>query len=174
MKFPEEVKNIVREANTDNPSVIDDATEQALKKVLRLKTYDDLVDMLVEHAVHDLICDDRHNINTRIKHQTGEYYQTPKTVVGNSDAVTRVEASVYHYRIAGTSLGNVLGKDLLDIASNEDGKAEGHVFNSTLLRRLVRLVPKNKMVKNAITQKKLKAIFAELQVLQKKEDNEAA
>lgn len=173
MQFPQEVRVIVREANTNSPSDIEGATTEALINVKRLSAYDELVDTLVEHAVHDLICDDRHSINTQIKHQSGVYYQTPKTVVGESTAVMRAEFSAYSYRIAGTSLGEVLGKDLLDIAGVEDNKADGHVFNSTLLRRLSNVVPQNKKVRNAITQKKLKSLFAELQAT-KKGKSEAA
>ena len=175
MQFPKEVMGIVREANTNSPSIIEHATAEALAGVKSLSSYEELVDTLIEHAIHDLVCDDRHSINTRIKHQSGVYYKTPKTVVGDSDAVMRAEFSVYSYRIAGTSLGEVLGKDLIDIAGIEDNKADGHFFNSLLLRRLSNVVPQNKKVKNGITQKKLKALFAELQVsLKGKRDSEAA
>jgi len=175
VQFPKEVLGIVRKANLNHPSYPTEATAEALKGVKRLSSFEELVDTLIEHAVHDLVCDDRHSINTSIKRQSGVYYQTPKTVVGNSDAVMRAAFSVYSYRIAGTSLGEVLGKDLIDIAVNQDNKADGHVFNSMLMRRLSSIVPDKQKVKNAITQKKLKALFAELMVtLKDKKDSEAA
>ncbi len=164
MKFPEEVLSVVKEANANNPSA-EDAVEEALGGVKALSSYDDFVGTLVESAVQNLVYDGRHYTNTQIKNQAGAYNTTPKTVVGDSPAVKRAEISVYLYAIAGTSLGDVLGKDLLDIATHEDNKAEGHVFNSRLLRRLSNVVPTNKKVKNAISQKKLKALFSELQAV---------
>ena len=174
MKFPEEVLSIVKEANTNNPSNPEDATTEALSGVTRLSSYDELVGMLVEQAVKNLIFDDRHTINVRIKYQAGAYNAKSKTVVGDSPAVRRAEISAYLYNIAGTSLGEVLGKDLLDIADIEDNRAEGHVFNSRLLHRLSDVVPLNKKVKNAITDKKLKGLFSELQAVPEKKQEAAS
>ena len=83
MKFPEEVRDIVRDANENNPSNIEDATTEALNGVRGLSSYDELIDDLVEHSVRDLVTDDRHHINTRIKYQAGAYFQKSKTVVGD-------------------------------------------------------------------------------------------
>jgi len=165
MKFPEEMIKIVKDANANNPSKPEDATAAALLGITRMSSYDDLVVMLVEQAVKNLIFDERHLINVRIKYQAGAYNTKTKTVVGDSSAVMRAEISAYLYNVAGTSLGEVLGKDLLDIADIEDNRAEGHVFNSRLLRRLSDVVPDDKKVKNAITDKKLKALFSELQAV---------
>ena len=86
----------------------------------------------------------------------------------------RAEISSYLYNIAGTSLGEVLGKDLLDLADIEDNRAEGHVFNSRVLRRLSDVVPENKKVKSAISEKKLNALFSELQAVPKKKQEAAS
>lgn len=174
MKFTEQIRSIIREANT-NHTTPEDATTEALHNVRGMSSYGEMVETLVEHAVHDLVCDDRHTINTRIKYQTGVYFQKAKAEVGESVAVMRAETSVYSYCIAGTSLGEILGKDLLGIASIEDNKADGHIFNSRLMRSLSNVVPQNKTVRRAISNKKLKALFAELQVaLKGKRDIEAA
>ena len=173
MKFPEEVLTIVKEANTNNPSKPEDATAEALNGVTGLSSYDELVGMLVEQAVKNLIFDDRHLINVRIKNQAGAYNKTSKTVVGDSPAVRRAEISAYLFNVAGTTLGEVFGKEFLDFADIEDNKAEGHAFNSRLYRRLSDIVPPNKKVKNAITEKKLKALFSELQAVPEKKQEAA-
>ncbi len=160
MRFPEEVMRVVREANVNHPTSIENATSEALNGVIGLESYKSLVATLVEHAVHDLICDDRHSINTSIKRQSGAYAQViPKTTVGTSDAVMRAEFSVYSYRIAGTALGEILGKDCSDIAGFERNKKNGHAFNERLMTRLAELVPKNKKVKDAVSERKLKQLF---------------
>lgn len=168
MRFSDEVLLVVREANTNNPSNIENATAEALRGVKRLSSYDELVDTLVEHAVQDLVHDARHEVNRIIRQLSGAYSSKPKTLVGDSPAVMRAEVSVYHYRIAGTSLGEVLGKELLDIAAHEENRANGHIFNTRLCRRLAEIVPNNKKVKNAVKEKQLKMFFSEMSVKEEK------
>ena len=166
MKFPEEVRSVIRDADAGNPSDLEQAVDEAERKIRSLMSFDSLVSDLVRSAIQGLIYDMRHAANGKIRYESGNYKQDTKTVVGTSDAVMRAESSVYQYRIAGTSLGQLLGKDLIDLATGEENRAEGYIFNARLLRRLSDVVPQNKMVKNAITQKKLKAIFFELQTSQ--------
>jgi len=173
MKFTEEVKVIVREANANHPSSAEDATTEALQGVRGLKSYKSLVDALVKHAVQDLIHDGRHDINKGIRKQEGRYSPLPKVQVGSSPAVMRAEVSVYLYRIAGTSLGEVFGKELLGIAVHEENRANGHIFNARLCRHLAEVVPDNKKVKNAVKENQLKAFFSELSVERKEEKPEA-
>ena len=69
---------------------------------------------------------------------------------------------VYNYRIGGTLLGLVFGKDLLGIAEHERAIAEGHTFNARLAEALNPIVPANKRVKDAVAEKRLQMIFRQI------------
>lgn len=160
MDFPEAVLALVREAEAKNPNDIDEAVETAAKKIRKLPEFDSLVDAFVTRAVRELIHDARHNETRLIKKEAGSYDAIPK-VSSVGDAVNRAAMSVYLYRIAGRTLGDLLGSELEAIAKNENEIAEGHLFNARLMDRLRKMVPEDKRVREAVKESRLNALFKE-------------
>lgn len=161
MDFPSNVIQICRECaarHTEPPEAID-AAERRIRK---LPEFDSLVATLVRSAIADLIYDARHDANRKLKNASGDYGGAAKVVTGCCSATQRIAQSVFEYRIAGTALGLVLGKDLRTIAESESNIAEGHKFNAALCRTLARMVAPEKRVNEAVSEKKLRMIFDRL------------
>jgi len=161
MDFPKNVVSIIEQANANNPNDIVTAVNDAVARVKRLPEYPDLVDKLVHNSIQELLYDARHRINVQIKRDSG-YYGGPAKVSHYSESINRVCASVYAYQIARRQLGKIQGNELNGIAANEDRMADGHKFNADLCRWLAELVPADKLVEQAVSERKLKAKFRKL------------
>lgn len=162
MEFPESVNEVIRDACRKFPSDITRAHAYASRLIRKLDEFDDLVNTLVEHAILGLVHQRRHHENVQIKNDTGKYSSKAK-VLGMSEEVNSVCKSVYLYNIGARTLGMLEGQELEPIADNEDAIADGHHFNANLCRRLRRLVGDGVKVKEAVSEKKLRALFNELQ-----------
>lgn len=162
MEFPKSVLAIVREV-ARKYDTIKKALPVGLRRIRKLPDYADLVDRLVEHSVRELIADMRHTDNRAMRKKAGTYGQAARVSVGQSPGVQRTEARLWSYRIAGTALGLVMGGDLAVIGENEAAKAEGHNFNVRLCQRLDPLVADDKRVQDAVSEKRLEAIFQEME-----------
>jgi hypothetical protein len=139
----------------DLPTAIEKAEES-----LRGLGDDSVDEILWCRGVAEFIYDARHHANTSIR-SSGSRPADPKVIAGASSTVSEVGRE-YLYAIAGRYLGDLLGEELGAIADSEDAVAEGHRFNSRLLRKLMPLVGEGKTVKQAVTAKQLKRVFAEL------------
>lgn len=157
----DDINRIISECATRYPQSIDTAVEHAAARVAKLPEYPTLVADLVTTAIRGLIQDYRHTENTRTRAAAGEYGGPAKVTAG--DAAGRVALGVYSYYIAGRTLGLILGKELSDIAQSEAARAEGHQFNAALCERLRPLVKDDQTVKQAVTETKLRKLFADLQ-----------
>ena len=163
MEFPESVLRAVERAADNHPADIQKAIDAAEKAIRRLPEFETLVADLVRSAVQEMVYDARHSSNVTMRRLAGEYGGPAKTVSGDSAAVTRAAESLYCYRIAGTVLGSVLGEQLGDIAASELAKADGHAFNGRLCLRLKAMVPKEKQVRECVSEKRLMTVFKEVQ-----------
>lgn len=163
-KIPKEVLDVTQSAAETHPENVKMAKGLALKNVKRLAGYQGFVDFLVRRAVEDLVDDARHATNCRVRGKAGDYVGKGKTVSGSSGAVQRACASVYEFRIAGTILGQILGKDLEAIAHDENSIASGHLFRARLAEKLIPLVSKSKTVQQCVKEKKLQAIFQDVEL----------
>ncbi len=174
IKFPEEFTNIVKEANARHASDMDAAVAEASQHIHSLRNFNSLVSSMVEKGIRRTIAEDRHAVNRGIKYHAGVYTQKPKVVVGKSNAVMRAAYSVLDYRMAGTTLGELNRKQLLEIAGHEKLKAEGHHFNERLCGLVAAEIPDNKKVKNALTATKLRKLFLKSKGEQEENTDEAA
>ncbi len=162
MEFPESLLAVVKRAVKKYPADIEKCVAEAEKALRKRKAFTEWLDILITQGVQEIVYDIRHQINTRIKNENKEYGGKSTVIPGASEAVQEVE-SVYAYRIAGTMLGLVLGVQLLDIANSEAAIANGHQFNSVLARSLMPLVPNDKRVQEAVSEKRLQKMFREAQ-----------
>lgn len=164
MEFPSSVTAIINSAAAKYPSDINRAVTIAERLIRRLPEFDELVSMLVRDSILGKIHDARHCANIRMKRDAGAYGGPAKVVSGLSDAVNRVAESVYYnFAIDGKALGNIMGDELKRIAGDERAKSDGHMFNYRLCQRLAAMVPEGKRVRDAVTEKKLKSIFRDLE-----------
>ena len=159
MPYPDEVLRIARDASRKYPDDIDTATNVAEREVRRLDCFADLVDQLVRSTVRALICDYRHHDNRILRKARGQYGGPAKVVSGDSKAVQQIAMTVYEHRIAGMTLGNLLGEQLLPIANSEATRADGHKFNAILCRKLSVLVDAQERVRDVVPESKLVEIF---------------
>ena len=159
MEYTVSVLEAVKKAVKKYPNDVAKSIELAIKNVRKLSEYKALVNNLVDGAIQDIVYDTRHQENKQIKSAAGLYGAPAKIVIGNSKAVQESARSVYDMFINGTTLGVVLGVDLETIAFNEQNIADGYSFNAAVCRRLSGMVPADKMVKEAVSEKKLRAIF---------------
>lgn len=147
MQIPDEVLAVVAKANKKY-SDIQEALDQAEREVRALPVFDDLVTTLVRHAIQDLIYSDRHQVNTKIKRETGQFNATPKVkMTGAVLASYRAERSLLDLNIQGLRLGDMTGADLRDAMGREEAQGRGSLTNSRFLRRIdSRYSPKDDQV----------------------------
>ena len=161
MEFPESVLEICNAAAAKFPDVRQ-GVKWANREVRKLPDYDEFIDRLVFGAVEGGVYDSRHKLNTAMRFAAGGYGGPAKVVSGGCEAVNRIAVAVYSCRIAGTMLGLLTGKQLPAIAETESAMASGYEFNAALCRRLAKVVPEDKQVRDAVSEKKLRAIFQEI------------
>lgn len=162
MDFPQHVTDITKECAAKHGMDAKEATKCAIGKIRKLPDYGDLVEMLIEHAVLELVYDARHRSNIAMRAAAGQYGTPAKVQSSQSSAIQRVAESLYLYAIGGTVLGNITGEQLPQLAATEAAIAEGHEFNARLCLRLSKLVPKNKVVRDCVSERRLRNIFKEL------------
>jgi len=162
MEFSDEIQTIVKASAAKHGDKISKAVNDAERRIRKLPDFKSMINGLVRSAIQELVYDARHKMNTKIRQAMGSYGQPAKTITGASIAVGKASASLYSYHIAGTLLGSVQGSDLAGIAENEAAKADGHGFNAKLAARLAKIVPDEKLVRNVVSETRLKTIFMEL------------
>jgi hypothetical protein len=162
MKIPSEVVEITQKAAEKYPRDIDKASENAEKRIRKLPNFGELAADLVRSAIRDLVYDARHNGNTAMKKADGQYGGPGKVTAASSKSVNEAARSVYLYFIAGRTLGDLMGEELLAVAESEQAHADGHKFNARLCRTLAPMVPKKKRVQDAIKERKLWSIFQQV------------
>lgn len=160
-EYPESVLRIAKAAVLKYKEDVQEAVKEANKNVRRLKNFDELVDLLVSKAMQDLVYDVRHTTNVQTRRDEGKYGPGAKVGVGSSEAVQRASQSVLDsYFIGATVLGSLLGKQLQEIEDSERMIANGHNFNAELCSRLKPLVPANKTVRECVSKRKIRTIWA--------------
>lgn len=163
MNAPAVILDVVAAAVGKYPDSVDASVDWAVAKITKLPEYETFIGGLVRTAIRGIIGDYRHTNNNALRNERGDFDTKSKITVGETvDAIVR---SVYDYFIAGRTLGSLLGKELPEIAANEAAKAEGHMFNSRLCTELKKLVPDDKLVRNAVKESKLRKLFDDLKQL---------
>jgi hypothetical protein len=163
MEIPSNVIAIARDAAEKHGDDIRAAVVEAEQRIRKLAEFADFENALITNAIQEMVYDARHRWSGQLKKSSGGYNTTQNVIPGKTESFAAVTRSLYTYCIGGQMLGSVLGASLTKIASSESAVAAGHVFNARLCRRLAGMVPEDKTVKQVVSERKLKAIFAELQ-----------
>jgi hypothetical protein len=152
--------DLAREAALSNPESIETAVDAALSAAQELPEFPEFTEALVRRAVRGMVEEARHSANVEMRSRAGGYGGPAKVVVG--EATARVMRSLYLYAIGGKTLGQLTGKELAATAESEQARADGHLFNVRLCSRLAEIVPEEKSVEEAVSERKLKTIWKEL------------
>jgi hypothetical protein len=160
---PETLLQMVQESVDAHPDDIEDALNVLVNKWGRHPARRTWAEELETRALRELIHGYRHQTMVRLRRLHG-VYGTPAKVSMSTGAANRVAEMMLldSYSINGHVLGNILGDDLARIAEGEQEKADGCAFNANLCRALSRMVPKQKLVRDAVSEKRLRKLFADL------------
>jgi hypothetical protein len=161
MEMPKWLTDIVARATRENGDDIPSAVDAAEAGVRRHPEFPDVVDTLVRDAIQGAVYAARGLSNRELKSETC-YGGPAKVRVGDSESIGRVYQSVFDYYIGSRTLGDLLGSELEDVEVNETEKAAGHMFNARLAAELRKVVPADKRVREAVSQKKLEKLFKSL------------
>jgi hypothetical protein len=159
--MPKTLLDIIGQAVKDN-HVPQAAVEVALREVQGHALFRAWVDDLVRTAVSELVWRERGRINVALKNQAKAYGGPARVQVGASSEINAAYSSYYDYTIGRTVLGSLLGRDLLRVAENERANAAGHVFNAELCEALKPLVPDDRAVRAAVSERRLRNLFVRL------------
>lgn len=159
MEWPESVLGIAKKAAEKYPDDPQAAADDAVASWQAAGVYEDVVHKLARSMALEMVYDARHKANMRMRRENGQHAAEPKLIVGNSPDVLALYDSLYAYHVAGRTLGMLKGADLAGIADKERRKAAGCTFNAELCARLTELVPEDKLVREAVSEKKLQQLF---------------
>jgi hypothetical protein len=162
MEHSLDIQGIIKEADAKFPNDIPFAVDWADKKLRSCPEFNEWTENFIRHSIQEMIYDVRHQKSHQIKAEAGGYIN-PTKVSASSSTGNAAIAKVYEYRIAGRTLGMLLGNELAAIASSEREIAHGHLFNCQLCEELKRLVPDDKTVRQAVPEVKLRGLFKRLQ-----------
>lgn len=161
MNYPKNILQLIQQIVVDNTD-IDKAIDIARTRIKKHPDYEQLIETLIDQAISDMVYRARHTINNAIKREAGSYNSKPKIVIGKSPAVRKAMKSLYAFNINGTSLGKILGSELLSIAKAEEDRGAGHYRNAQLCRALAQIVPANRTVQDAVSIRRLQALFKDI------------
>lgn len=163
MEMPQSITNAIKDAATRHTSDIEAAVTLAERRIRKLDEFSEWEDELIREAIRERVYDVRHKHNTALKREMGAYGGPAKTTSGASAAVQKAAQSVYNLRIAGTLLGLLRGDELAAVAETERAIGQGHLFNATLCEQLIRHVPDNKTVQEAVSEAKLRRMCKQVE-----------
>jgi hypothetical protein len=165
MGFYEQMGETVLDVVRKHKSDLTKAVNECFDRVRKFDGYDEYVSTLVRQALRERIHRARHGQNVSQRRENGHYGNGAKVVTAGSNAVSEGarKKSLYDYFVSGRILGDMTGADLASMAVMEGELASGHLFNHALFTELGKIVPKDKMVREAVKEGRLKAIFTKLQ-----------
>jgi hypothetical protein len=171
MNTKEVLRDCIAAAVAKHPSDMEAAIDEAARSVRAIG--DDTIDaFLWRRGLAEQVYDLRHSQNRDLR---GSFMPSdPKVIAGNSETTSRVGLALAEYdkRIAGYTLGDLLGEQLIPLAETEDAIAAGHKENATLLRMLRPMVKDGKSVRECVSVRKLRAVFVRLYGGEKPGENE--
>lgn len=163
MELPDYVAEIVDKMTLDNLDDIDEAARLAEEEIRAMPDFKRVIaPALVTLAITELVYRSRCANNVKLKRENGPEPVVPNKV-GISDSVAHIYKSVYDLCIGRKTLGNMTGAELTEVAHSERAIAAGHSFNAALCERLRPLVGDDQCVRDAVSEKKLKAIWNQIQ-----------
>ncbi len=157
--FETRIGSIIAEAAEAHRDEIDKAVDRAEKALAKQPGWQAYRKSLVRSAIRHLVYDYRHRENVHQRRDAGEYGPAAKVTRGAASAEVARQKSLYEYFVGGKMLGSTTGEELEALAASESEKAAGYAFNARLCEALAKVVPKQKTVREAVTERKLHALW---------------
>jgi len=140
---PASIPKIIADVASRFPQDITAAVNEAERRIKKIAGKDE-TSALIRHSIQEQVYDVRHKENEKYK----------------SDGKPASD-DLYVYFIGGSTLGNLTGKMLAELADSEQQKAEGHALNAAICRRFSDVVPEDQMLKRIVSTEDLRQAFAE-------------
>lgn len=158
--FHDAVRSLAEKAAAKFPLDIAKATEVVANKMRSLDGYEEFRYQFERNYAQSMIHAVRCVNNRCIKRESGYYGGPAKVNVGNSETIGRIQMSVFHYSIAGKTLGELLFAELDQVESDEREKAAGH----TALAELIAWIKKKRgraeqRVADVVTEEEVQRCF---------------
>jgi hypothetical protein len=162
VSLTDQAKEVARRAAGGSLNDVPAAAEQALNEIKAMPGYAAMAEALVRQAVRDLVYAARHEMNRSIKHASGDYARrSTRKVQAYSPAVAEAHRSVYDLCIGGTTLGNLVGREVVGLLSKTRSMIAGHRLNEELLGWLSTRVPPDKTVRESVKETELSKFYYE-------------
>lgn len=159
MNYPQSITEAVRVACSNNPTNTIEAAKEAEGAIRKLPEYDEFVRTLVSNAVMGMVTSMCHSATVAENRRTGVYGGPAKVQRGSSIALNAAYESIYNRRIGEVLLGSIFGRDLVGMAEWERERGAGHYINAKLLESLAIIVPTDKTVREAVSEKRLETML---------------
>jgi hypothetical protein len=159
---PEQLLKMVEKANSAHPSSVDDALEFLIQKWGGHPARPAWAEELEIRALRQMLHDNRHKLMVSLRKKYGAYGAASTGLsTGAANAVAEMML-LDHYSINGQPLGSILGKDLPGLANGEFENGKTRMFNAELLRKLSKIVPGDKQVREAVSETRVRKLFRDL------------
>jgi len=118
---------------------------------------------LAEQAVKGMVYDARHAHNVQLRKAASQHAAATRS--GNTAAVQAVQAvcksALRSYSIGGVSIALLTGRQLPGLIAAEEARADGHLFNARLMRRLQPLVGDDAPIGSVLSEEQFSLILIE-------------
>lgn len=168
MTFSAEVLKIAREESEHYNGDIEKAARATEQRMRQLEGFHTHIPEIITAYARNAVWSARTHQNHQIKAEQvcpGEcessrpYVPPPKVIVGKCKTIQDAYHTLYEMKIGSSELGRILGADLKSVALQQRAQGEGALVNFRFLIKLSKIVPKDKTVRQAVPENKLKRLF---------------
>lgn len=164
MQWPSKIWTILMEEAQRHGDDIPAAIGAAEERGTQLPEFPDMLKGFIRGMFQEGIYAARVAINQSIKHPPAKPHGSAGGASpGGNGLVNQIWACTYDYCIGRKTLGSMNATDLLEMAASERSIAKGHLFNARLGEELAPLLPAGKTVRQAISKRKLDAIWKKIE-----------
>mgnify|MGYP000949930540 CR=1 FL=1 len=169
--FPDELYEAIDTAARRYLDDIPKAVAAAERKLRTMPEFDQWVTAMVTECVKEMVYRKRAAMNAAPPapppvesngHANNGFHAKPK--IDLPDVINTIARRInLEYLIGGKRLGSLLGAELPELSTQEAAAGETHLFLSRLLSRLADVVPADKAVRDAVSEKRLAKIIDEVE-----------
>ncbi len=163
LNLPDRVLAVIKAVEAQNRDDVQKAVSACLTELTKQNLLTPKVrSILIERGLRHTITDFRHSANTEIKNRpwVGKV-QKPRVTSGKAMRDMLVN-SWMRYAIQGRALGEFLGAELIPAATREEDEANGKLRIAKLIRRIAGQMPKDKMVKEVMTDQQIDGMWKKI------------
>jgi len=169
--FDDKCYAIAREEAEKHSESINQAVTAAERRIRRTSCFEEFKEQAITEAVRQLVQRARMTSNIQVRHPREDEHTEdepadlgrPKVIPSRSrivmDIETRTAKKYFGYKIDGRTLGSLLGRELLPLATKKKNLAETSWALGNILEQLAVIVPADKSVLGTVKPKKIIQIW---------------